>query len=366
MAGESYRVQWTGRQAVMTLPEHIDVSNAGQLSEQLLLLINRGAAELIVDLSATLSCDYAGADAIVRAYQRAAASGTQLRLVVAAAMVRRVLTVNGLDRLIPVYPSLDAAAAATPAAVVSLAAGPAPNGQALPGLDSQWGHRRRVAEASGRPGSAGVSRAVLLGLIDALADGVVLADDDGALVLVNRRLEGMFGYAHGELAGRHVESLLPSDLQAAHRGHRAGYARAPRARLMGEGARLVGVRKDGATLPVSVSLSPAPTATGHLVLAVVRDVTESRQGEDLVGLALAAATAEQAQRSHELLDEVTAGLFDVGVSLQAAMELPHHLARQRIAVALQRLDNTIHQIREYVFASGSKFTLRPVPPDDAD
>jgi hypothetical protein len=36
------------------------------ISEQLLLLINRGAAELIVDMSATVSCDYAGADAVVR------------------------------------------------------------------------------------------------------------------------------------------------------------------------------------------------------------------------------------------------------------------------------------------------------------
>ena len=108
VAGESYPVQWNGRQAVVALGEHIDVSNAGQLSEQLLLLVNRGAAELIVDMSATVSCDYAGADAVVRAYQRAAANGTQLRLVVAAAMVRRVLAVNGLDRLIPVWaPSTD-------------------------------------------------------------------------------------------------------------------------------------------------------------------------------------------------------------------------------------------------------------------
>jgi anti-anti-sigma regulatory factor len=57
VAGDSYPVQWTGRQAVVSLPNHIDVANAGQLSEQLLLLINRGAAELIVDMSATVSCD---------------------------------------------------------------------------------------------------------------------------------------------------------------------------------------------------------------------------------------------------------------------------------------------------------------------
>ena len=60
-------------------------------------------------MTATASCDHAGADAVVRAYQRAAASGTQLRLVVTAQIVRRLLSVTGLDRLISIYPSLEAA-----------------------------------------------------------------------------------------------------------------------------------------------------------------------------------------------------------------------------------------------------------------
>ena len=63
-------------------------------------------------MTATVSCDHAGAEAVARAYRRAIASGTQLRLVLTAHIVRRVLGVNGLDRLIPMYPSLEAAVAA--------------------------------------------------------------------------------------------------------------------------------------------------------------------------------------------------------------------------------------------------------------
>ena len=112
MVNHTYPVRWMGRQAVVALPEHIDVSNASQIREELLWLINRGAAALIADMTATLSCDHSGADAVMRAYQRALASGTQLRLVVTAPIVRRVLATNGLDRLVPVYPCLEAAAAA--------------------------------------------------------------------------------------------------------------------------------------------------------------------------------------------------------------------------------------------------------------
>lgn len=105
-------VYWAGSQAVVTLPEHIDRSNADDVREQLLVLVNRGAPVIIADLAATISCDFTGADALARAYRRAIANGAQLRLVIGSTVVHRVLSINGLDRLVPVYPSVEAALAA--------------------------------------------------------------------------------------------------------------------------------------------------------------------------------------------------------------------------------------------------------------
>jgi anti-anti-sigma factor len=358
-------VQWTGAQAIVTLPEHIDVSDAGQIREQLLSVINRGATELIADMSATVSCDHAGADAVARAYQRAAAAGTQLRLVVPAQIVRRVLSINGLDRLIPVYPSLEAAIAA---AVIPPVPTPttAASGQAVPRRPAQTRRPpQRPATPRDRPSGAAVTQAVLNTLIDALADGVALADD-GRITLASRRLEHMFGYRQGELLGQPVESLVPADLRTAHRRHRADYAQAPRARPMGAGARLVGLRKDGVTFPVEVSLSPVRTATGHLTLALVHDITQTRQRNDLASLAHAAIVTEQLHDAQELLDEVVSSLLDVGLSLQAATSLPHRMARQGITKALQHLDDVIHEIRDYVFTiSGEHPRPHPAPPSDA-
>jgi PAS domain S-box-containing protein len=103
---------------------------------------------------------------------------------------------------------------------------------------------------------------------------VALTDDAGILALANRRLEEMFGYEHAELIGQPVESLIPADLRAAHRSHRAGSAQVPQAGPMGARAGLVGLREDGTTFPAEISLSPVPTATGRFTLAVVRDITE--------------------------------------------------------------------------------------------
>jgi anti-anti-sigma factor len=355
---DTYPVQWTGRQAVVTLPEHIDASNVAKIREQLLALINRGAAVLIVDMAETVSCDHGGADALVRAYHRAAVSGTQLRLVVTAQIVRRVLEVSGLDRLVSIYPTLGAAiAAGETARVVPLTPGrgAAPGaGQARQARQGDRAPSSRWRRAEGRetgPRSAVLPPAVLMRVVDALADGVALTDDDGALVLVNRRLEEMFGYAHGELIGRPVESLLPADLRAVHVSHRAGYAQQPRARPMGVGQRLVGLRKDQATFPIEISLSPVPTATGRFTLAVVRDLEADPRRDDLADLARATVAAVQARRNEELLDQVVNSLFDVGLSLQVAIDLPHDEARERIAGALRRLDDTIREIRDHAFAA---------------
>ena len=111
-------VRWAGQQAVVTLPEHIGASNSGPIGEQLLDLIDQGAAVLIADMTGTVSCEPGGADALLRAYERASVSGGQLRMAVTAPIVRRVLEASALDRSVP------AASAAGVPGVIPLAPRP--------------------------------------------------------------------------------------------------------------------------------------------------------------------------------------------------------------------------------------------------
>ena len=331
-----YPVQWVGGQAVVALPEHIGASNAGQVRDELLSAINLGAVTLIADMAATVSCDHAGADAVIRAWQRAAASGTELRLVVTARSVSRVLGLRGLDRQVSVYPSLEAAAAARL---------PAP----------------AAGQAAGRPGGAGQppdgTGAVPVpagGLLEALQDAVALADGNGMIAAASARLGDMFGYGPGELPGLPVETLVPGCLREAHRGHGDAWARAPSAPA-GAGAQLAGLRKDGTTFPVRVGLTPVTAGSGQLTLVVIRDITGTARLDDLAVLARDAA----ARQEHlQLLDSVIAGLFRAGLSLQTSAGLPADVARQRTEAVLGELDDIIRQIRGAVLAGRA----RPGPP----
>lgn len=343
MAHDQFPVEWTGRQAVVGFPGHVDVSNVSQLRDRLLSVINRGATVLIADMTDTASCDHSVVDAIARACQRATASGTQLRLVVSAPLIRRVLIIEGLDRLVSIYPSLEAATAAGQPAGVSparLRVAARPDGETPVSL-------------GGTPRAGGVTPAVLWQLIDALGDGLALTSEDGKIALVNRRCAEMFGYEREELTGLPVDRLVPPEVRAAHQRFVSDYTRAPQVRPMGDRARLAGLRKDGGTFPVEISLSPVPTATENFVLAVLRDATWTRRRDDLADLARS-AVADQAHLTRDLLDRVVGHLFRVGLSLQAAASLPGDVARQRLAEALDQLDETIHEIRDYTFTSGGE------------
>lgn len=333
-----------GRPAVVGFPARVDGSNAALIGEQLLVALDRGAAVVIADMSATAWCDHAGVDTLVRVHQRALVRQAELRLVVSAPTVRQLVSDEGLDRLVAVYPSLEAAVAA---GVPDRP--PAPDHPILSARAPQRPDRLRAGRDDA-PGPARVDEVILRQLIDALDDGIALADENGRMVLANRRLAAMFGYAPGELTGQFVEALVPAGLREAHRKDRTAYALAPMPRPMADRARLVGVRKDGATVPVMITLSPVPTADGHLVLAVVKDAAQARRWDDLASL-VGAAAAEQAQHSQELFEHVVGSLFRTGLSMQAAASLPTEVARERIGEALERLDETIHEIRDHVFRS---------------
>jgi len=334
---------WYDRRAVVTFPERVGEPDATRIGEQLLAALSSGAVTLIADMSATVWCDPAGVDVVIRACQRAAASQAELLLVIRAPEVRRLMSAQGLDRLVPVFASLEAALAAAVPDGPGAANEP---GQAVSSL--RWAARPEGGLDGGSAPPATVTEAVLRQLIDALDDGVTLAGDDGTIVLANRRLAAMFGYQPAELAGQPVETLIPDGLREAHRRHRAAYARKPTARPMADRARLVGVSKDGSTVPVTITLAPVPTVGGHLVLAVVRDAAQAQQRDDLAVL-LSATSVREAQHSRELLDRVVGSLFRAGLCLQSAADLPADVARERISEALQRLDDTIHEIRDHVF-----------------
>jgi PAS domain S-box-containing protein len=116
-------------------------------------------------------------------------------------------------------------------------------------------------------------------LLESAPDAVVVVDHRGRIALINVQTEMLFGYTRDELLGQPVEILIPEPYRSRHRKHRQGYNASPRARPMGAGQDLLGLRKDGTKFPVEISLSPLGGEEGTLVFTAIRDISERKQAE---------------------------------------------------------------------------------------
>jgi PAS domain S-box-containing protein len=189
-------------------------------------------------------------------------------------------------------------------------------------------------------------------LVDAFPDGVVVTDGDGRITLASRRLAEMFGYERGELIGQPVEMLIPAAVRPAHRRFRAGYARAPSVKLMDDRARLAGLRKDGTTVVLEISLSPVSGAPGRYTLAVIREASGAWDREGPVELSWSGAAAlAHSDQELELLDRVVKNLFAAGMRLQGALGTAGRTSAEQSSAALRIVDDTVQLVRDHVLAA---------------
>ena len=115
--------------------------------------------------------------------------------------------------------------------------------------------------------------------VEAAPNGMIMINEKGRIVMLNKQINQMFGYNQKELLGKSIEILIPQELRKSHIKNRENYQKNPNTRVMGLGRELHGKTKDGSTIIVEIGLNPIDAGDEKLILASVVDVTHRKEME---------------------------------------------------------------------------------------
>ena len=116
----------------------------------------------------------------------------------------------------------------------------------------------------------------LEGIINTVADGIVTVDQNGIIQTFNPAAERIFRFKADEIIGKNIRQLVP-DPVAKRLGSDLGDGWNE---ILTMGEELLGMRKDGATFPMEISVSEMPQGETKAYASVVRDITARKRAED--------------------------------------------------------------------------------------
>ncbi len=128
-----------------------------------------------------------------------------------------------------------------------------------------------VREANG---SETASLSVLRLAFDNAPQGVIGLTTDGTILFANQSADAIFAYPPGELVGQSIERLLRGPSVGVEHGLWKNLPRHPQTGHVAMSDGVSGRRKDGATVPLQVSLEVVAVEDSRYVLASIVDLTE--------------------------------------------------------------------------------------------
>jgi PAS domain S-box-containing protein len=128
-----------------------------------------------------------------------------------------------------------------------------------------------------------------------LHDPVVTIDTRGMVCNANPAVERVLGYPAAALLGRNVSMLMPEPQQSEHDGYIQRYLQTGNARIIGTSREVVGQHKNGALIPLELSISEFSHDGEKFFIGTLHDLRDRNRLID--DLTKARADAEQANRA---------------------------------------------------------------------
>jgi PAS domain S-box-containing protein len=110
-------------------------------------------------------------------------------------------------------------------------------------------------------------------IIDSAVDGIIVIDAYGRIESFNPAAERLFGHREAEVLGHNVNMLMPSPYREEHDIYLSRYLATGRAKIIGIGREVTGLRKDGTTFPLHLSVGQLTIGGAQKFTGIVHDLS---------------------------------------------------------------------------------------------
>lgn len=117
-------------------------------------------------------------------------------------------------------------------------------------------------------------------VVDTAVDGIIIISEYGIIESCNTAAQRIFGYAAEEMSGNNIKMLMPEPYHSQHDGYLHRFVHTGEARIIGSGREVIGLRKNGTTFPMDLSVGEMHIGSQRKFTGMVHDVTERKQAEE--------------------------------------------------------------------------------------
>ena len=205
-------------------------------------------------------------------------------------------------------------------------------------------------------------------VMDNVGDGIITINASGVIESFNHAACGIFGYTPEEAVGSNIMRLMPATMRGAHHAGMMRYLGGGAPTVVGRNnVELQGLRKDGSTFLLELSIRALFVEGQHLFVGIVRDVTERKRAEgelrqamEQAQIASAAKDIFVANMSHELRTPMNAVLGMAHLLNTTGLTPDQGRYLEMIRASGQSLLGILNDILDFSKMSAGKIELHPV------
>ena len=116
---------------------------------------------------------------------------------------------------------------------------------------------------------------MLTAILDNAVNAIVAIDETGIIRKVNPAATRLFGHREADMLGQRIEMLMPEPHRSRHDGYIKRYLATGTAHIIGIGREVEGLRSDGSTFPMHLSVSTFEAGGRRYFAGVIVDLTDS-------------------------------------------------------------------------------------------